>query len=123
MNIVLWVVAVSLAVVFLMAGTLKAFRYEQARQQLSWVKDVPKGLTRFIGSVEILGALGLILPAATGILPWLTPLAALGLCLVMLLAIGFHATRREYSKSGMNLVLFLLAAFMAYGRLVLASLA
>jgi uncharacterized membrane protein YphA (DoxX/SURF4 family) len=123
MNIVLWVVAVLLALAFLMSGMMKAFRYEQARQQLPWVKDVPKGLVRFIGVVEILGALGLILPAATGILPWLTPLAAVGLCTVMLLAAGFHAKRHEYSSVGMNLILFLLAAFVAYGHVMLVPVA
>jgi uncharacterized membrane protein YphA (DoxX/SURF4 family) len=114
MNIALWVAAVLVALAFLMAGTLKAFRYEQAKKQLPWVKNVPRGLVTFIGSVEILGVLGLILP-------WLTPLAAVGL--VMVLAIGFHAPRHEYSGMGTNLFLLLLAAFVAYGRFVLAPLA
>ncbi len=121
MNIVLWVIAVLLALAFLAAGT-KAFRYEQARQQLQWVKDVPRGLVALIGSAEILGALGLVLPAATGILPWLTPVAAVGLVVVMALASGFHASRHEYSGIGLNLVLLLLAAFVAYGRLMLVPL-
>jgi uncharacterized membrane protein YphA (DoxX/SURF4 family) len=123
MNIALWVVAVSLALAFLMAGTTKAFRYERARQQMPRVKDVPRGLVAFIGSAEILGALGLILPAATGILPWLTPLAAVGLAVVMVLAGGFHASRHEYSGIGMNLILPLLAAFVAYGHFMLVPLA
>ena len=67
---------------------------------------------------ELLGGLGLLLPALTGILPWLTPLAAAGLALVMLLAMGFHATRRERPVIAFNTVLLLLAVFVAYGRFV-----
>ena len=122
MNVALWAAAIVLAVVFLTAGVMKVFRYEQARQQLPWVKDAPRGLVTFIGIVEILGAVGLILPAVTGILPWLTPLAALGLALVMIPAGALHVSRHEYSSIGMNLVLMLLAIFVAYGRVTLVPL-
>ena len=118
MNVVLWIVQVVLAGMFLMAGVTKAFRYEQARAGLPWVKDVPRELITFIGVAELLGGLGLLLPALTGVLPWLTPLAAGGLALVMLLAMGFHVTRREWPAIGFNAVLLLLAVFVAYGRFV-----
>jgi ABC-type transport system involved in cytochrome c biogenesis permease subunit len=58
----------------------------------------------------------------TRILPWLTPLAALGLAILMVLAIGFHCTRREYPNSVFNAVLLALAAFVAYGRFAVAPL-
>lgn len=119
MNIALWIVQVLLAAAFLFAGINKAFRYEYAHATLPWVKDVPRGLTAFIGVAELLGGLGLLLPALTGILSWLTPLAATGLALVMLLAIGFHATRKEWPAIGVNSVFLLLAAFVTYGRFVL----
>ena len=122
MNIALWIVQVLLAAAFIFAGVTKAFRYEYAHATLPWVKDVPRGLTTFIGVSELLGGLGLLLPALTGILPWLTPLAAAGLALIMLLAIGFHATRREWSAIGFNAVLLLLAVFVAYGRFVIVPL-
>jgi uncharacterized membrane protein YphA (DoxX/SURF4 family) len=122
MNIALWIVQVLLAAAFIFAGVTKAFRYEYAHATLPWVKDVPRGLTTFIGVAELLGGLGLLLPALTGILPWLTPLAAAGLALIMLLAIGFHATRREWSAIGFNAVLLLLAVFVAYGRFVIVPL-
>jgi uncharacterized membrane protein YphA (DoxX/SURF4 family) len=118
MNIALWIVQVVLAAMFIFAGVNKAFRYEHAYASLPWVKDVPRGLTNFIGVCELLGGLGLLLPALTGILPWLTPLAAAGLALVMLLAMGFHATRREWPAIAFNTVLLLLAVFVAYGRFV-----
>jgi hypothetical protein len=72
---------------------------------------------RFIAIGELLGAAGVILPAVTGVLTWLTPLAASSLGVVMLLAVGFHASRREYPNIAFNLILFLLAAGVAYGRL------
>lgn len=122
MNIALWIVQVLLAAAFIFAGVSKAFRYEYARASLPWVKDVPRNLTTFIGVAELLGGLGLLLPALTGILPWLTALAAAGLALVMLLAIGFHTTRREWPAIGFNTVLLLLAAFVAYGRFAIMPL-
>jgi uncharacterized membrane protein YphA (DoxX/SURF4 family) len=122
LNIALWIVQVLLAGMFLMAGVMKVFQYERAKAILPWVKDVPRGLTKFIGISELLGGLGLLLPAITGILPWLTPLAAAGLALIMLLAIGFHASRREPPAIGFNAVLLILAAFVAYGRFLIVPL-
>ena len=122
MNIALWIVQVLLGGMFLMAGVMKAFQYERARASLPWVKDVPRSLTTFIGISELLGGLGLLLPAITGILPWLTPLAGVGLALIMLLAIGFHASRREARAIGFNAVLLVLAAFVAYGRFLIVPL-
>lgn len=116
LNLILWIVQTILAALFLMAGVMKAFQYERAKASLPWVKDVSKGLVTFIGISELLGGLGLILPLLTGILPWLTPLAAAGLAVIMILAMVFHAMRRESSAIIFNLVLFALAAFVAYGR-------
>jgi uncharacterized membrane protein YphA (DoxX/SURF4 family) len=120
MNIALWIVQVVLAAMFMFAGVTKAFRYDHARATLPWVKDVTRGMTTFIGISELLGGLGLLLPAITGMLPWLTPLAAAALALVMLLAAGFHASRKEWSGIAFNTVLLLLAVFVAYGRFFVA---
>ncbi len=122
MNISLWVLQVLLAAAFLMAGVTHGFQYERAKTQLKWPADVPRPMVTFIGISEILGAGGLVLPALTGILPWLTPLAALGLAIIMVLASGFHAMRREYRSIVFNLVLLALATFVAYGRWLIAPL-
>lgn len=117
MKYALWIVQVLLALVFVATGLMKlALPVEQLAQTLVWVNDVPALLVRFIGVAELLGGLGLILPALTRIQPQLTPLAAAGLALVMLLAALFHLTRGEAAMVVPNLVLFLLAAFVAYGR-------
>ncbi len=119
MNIALWVVQALLALAFLMAGFMKVFRpLDQLAKSMGWVKAVPPALVRLIGVAELTGALGLVLPALTSILPWLTLLAAVGLMIVMVCAAVFHASRREYQAIGLNFVLFLLAALVAYGRFV-----
>lgn len=79
---------------------------------------ISPGFRRFIGVAEILAALGLILPWLSGILPSLTLLAAVGLIIVMIGAVIFHIARREYPNIVLNLVLLVLAAFVAYGRFV-----
>ena len=119
MNIVFWIAQILLALGFLMAGANHMLRYDQIKTQngMAWVNAMPRPLLTFIGACEILGALGVILPALTGIWPWLTPLAALGLVIVMALAVAFHVRRgNETTNIGVNLALLALAAFVAVGR-------
>jgi uncharacterized membrane protein len=116
MEIAVWVAQVLAALAFGAHGYTLLFREEQARRQYPWATDVPDPLKRFIGVAELLGAIGLIVPAATRVLPWLTPLAALGLLAIMVLAAVFHFTRREWPNVVFNLVLGALAAFVAYAR-------
>lgn len=119
MNVVLWIVQVLLGLAFLGAGSFKTFQYERAKTQMNWIPDVSRNLVAFIGIAELLGGLGLILPALTGTLTWLTPLAGAGLALAMLLAVGFHI-RRSDGQIAPSAVLFVLTAFVAYGRWVIA---
>ncbi len=120
MEIALWVVQVLTALAFGVHGWSMLFRLERARERMLWVRDVPTELLRFIGVAELLGAVGVILPAATGVLPWLTVLAASGLIVVMVLAVLFHLVRREWPNIIINVVLGFLATVVAYGRLVIA---
>ena len=125
MNIVLWIMQILLAAVFLMAGLMKV---TQPREKLAtntnmgWIDGFEDGHIKLIGTLEILGALGLILPTVTGILPILTPLAALGLALTMVGAITTHLRRQEYPNLIVNIVLLAMALFVAYGRFVLLPL-
>lgn len=84
--------------------------------KMVWANDIPEALVRFIGVSEVLGGLGLVLPAATRIKPMLTPLAALGLAAIMLLAALFHLVRAEFAAIVTNVVLGGLAMFVAWGR-------
>ena len=123
MNIALWIVQILLALAFAMAGIMKVTQpIDRLETRMGWVKDIgPRGV-RLIGSLEILGAIGLILPAVTGILPWLTPVAAIGLALTMVGAMITHGRRGEYSSIGANVVLLILALFVVYGRFVIVPI-
>lgn len=120
MNVALWVIQGLLAVLYLLAGATKASRpIESLGKSMSWARDIPPALVRFIGAAEVLGAIGLVLPEITGILPWLTPAAAVGLVVVQVSAALFHASRRETSALPANAVLLVLAAIVLYGRLAI----
>jgi len=121
MNNALWIVQVLWGVFFSLNGFGKICWYNQALWnqalgEVSWFSAVPRGLLIFIGLCEFLGGVGLILPAMTGVKPKLTPLAALGLTVVMILAALFHIARGEYAFVLVNLVLGGVAALIAYGR-------
>ena len=117
LHVTLWVVQVLLAAMFVMSGLMKLTQSIDAlAASLPWVTTVPELLVRFIGAAEFAGALGLILPSLTRIQPRLTALAALGLVVVMVLAAGFHASRGEFAALPMNLIIGLVALFVAWGR-------
>lgn len=118
MEIALWIVQILLTLNFLLHGRMMLSPPASAQRGMAYVMAIPTGFRRFIGVAEILAAIGLILPALTGVLPWLTPLAAVGLIIVMVGAAIFHILRREYPNIVFNLVLLALAAFVAYGRFV-----
>jgi len=117
-NILLWLVQILLACAFGMAGVMKSTQPVDvlAANGIAWAPQLPLALVRFIGVSEFLGAVGLILPALTKIKPFLTPLAALGLLTIMILAMGFHVSRGEAGALPVNMVLGGLAAFVAWGR-------
>jgi uncharacterized membrane protein YphA (DoxX/SURF4 family) len=117
MNIALWVVQVLLAAAFGMAGFMKATQpKEKLATNMAWVNDFSPNTVRAIGVLEMLAAIGLLAPLGLNILPWLTPLAAIGLILTMLGAAFTHLRRGETPMIAINAVLGLLAAFVAYGR-------
>src|SRR5919204_4410106 len=92
-NIVLWSVQGLLALFFFAAGVPKITG--RGLEQWRGFSDVPRAEVVCIGITEMLGAAGLVLPMATGILPWLTPLAAIGLAVTVLMATGFHLRADE----------------------------
>jgi uncharacterized membrane protein YphA (DoxX/SURF4 family) len=119
MNIVLWVLAGLLAAVFLGAGAAKLAQPKQklvASPNMAWAEDFSPGALKTIGTLEVLGAIGLILPAALDIAPVLTPLAATGLAATMIGAAITHARRKETQAIVINLVLLALAVVVAWGR-------
>jgi hypothetical protein len=118
MNIALWIAAGVLAVAFLAAGGLKVSTPRaKLQERMAWVEDFTDGQVKAIGAIELLGAIGVVVPGILKIAPILVPLAATGLAITMLLAVVMHARRGEAKESlGTNLVLFALALFVAWGR-------
>ena len=94
---------------------MKLFAFDQFAASAPALAD-QRGLVTFIGIAELAGAIGLILPALTKILPVLTTWAAVGLATIMVLATGFHLSRGEFSHAIVTVVLLALAAFVIYVR-------
>ena len=119
MNIALWIIAGLLAVAFLAGGVLKLILPKEklaAAPGGGWAEDFTAGAINAIGALEVLAAVGLILPAALGVAPVLVPLAAVGLVLLMVGAIITHVRRHELKVIVANLAYIALAGFVAWGR-------
>lgn len=120
MNSVLWIDAGLLAAAFSVAGWTKLL---QSRARLArapgggWALDFSAGFVKLLGALELLGAIGLILPPLLGIAPLLTPLAGLGLVAIMIGAANVEFRRGEFPHALVNLGYSSLGAFVAVGRL------
>jgi hypothetical protein len=110
MRVAFWIVAALLAVFYLFSGAVKSIRSkDQLRPMMGWVDTMPLSFVRTIGVLEVLGAIGLILPPLTGVAPGLALAAAVGLALVQVGAIGLHLSRGEAKVVPLNIVLLALA--------------
>jgi uncharacterized membrane protein YphA (DoxX/SURF4 family) len=117
MNIFLWIVAGVLAAVFLLAGLMKiTMPKEKLLGTMAWARTWSEGQLRALGTVEVLGAAGLVLPLALNIVPVLTPVAAVGCAIVMIGATVTHARMKDFKGIGMPAVLLILAIVVAAGR-------
>lgn len=116
MNILLWVLQLLLSVLFFYSGVLHFTVPPGLPATQAWVYELPTGLHIFAGTAEILASLGLLLPGLTRIQTRLTPLAALGLVIVIVGAAIWQFSRAAYTDVVVLLVLMGLAAFVAYGR-------
>jgi len=115
MNVLLWVLQVLLALVFLAHGWMMLFPPPEVAVQMN--ANLPRWFSFFIGVAEVAAFVGLLLPGATRILPFLVAWASIGLMIVVGSATAFHAFRGEYSSAVITFILFALATFLAYGRL------
>jgi predicted transporter len=124
-NLLLWIGQVLLALAFVGVGFGHAFGFEgmAVRPGMGWLRAVGPSGMRAIGILEVLGGVGLIVPAAVRVLPWLTPTAAALLALLMVFGAVFHVRRPDETRNvTTNLVLGAIAALVAYGRFVVAPL-
>ncbi|GAA4447674.1 DoxX family protein [Phytohabitans houttuyneae] len=118
MNVVLWIIAGVLAAAFVIAGLLKLVQSKEklAASGLGWVDSYSPGTVKAIGAADLLGGIGLVLPAILDIAPVLVPIAATGLVIVMIGAAIVHGRRKEWPMVAANLVLLVLCAIVAWGR-------
>ena len=117
LRVALWIAQLVLFTVFAVTGFVKVtMPIDRLAPIMTWVTEVPPALVRFIGIAELSGALGVILPSLTRVLPRLTSLAALGLGVVMAFATVVHLASGETARASVPLVLGALAAFVAWGR-------
>ena len=115
MNIALWIVQGLLAAIFLFAGGIKLVTpMEEMMKQMPL--PLPGWFVLFTGVVEVLGAIGLILPWLLRIRPGLTPVAAAGLVIVMIGATVYTFAAGDVASALIPLLVGILAAFVAYGR-------
>lgn len=120
MNVALWIVAGLLAVAYLAGGGGKVILSKEKLAgfgaSAKWVDDFSAGSVKAIGALEVLAAVGLVLPAALDIAPVLVPLAALGLVVIMVGAAITRIRRHEFVFMVVDLVYLVLAGFLAWGR-------
>lgn len=117
LNIGLWIAQVSLLGIYGAYGIYKTFLTEKAKEKMTWTKGRTDYFIRFVGVAELLGAVGVVLPMLTGILPWVTILAAIGLTLVQGFAIFTeHLPKKEYKFLPLNLYFAAMSVFVIIGR-------
>jgi uncharacterized membrane protein YphA (DoxX/SURF4 family) len=119
MNVVLWIGQGVLAAIFAVSGTLKS---TQSKERMlatgqTGVREFPLPAIRLVAAAELLAVVGLIVPQASGVAPVLTPLAALGLAVVMVGAAVAHTRLQEAPTAAVNVAILLLCAAVAAGRL------
>ena len=123
LNIGLWIVQVSLLGIYGFYGIYKTFFTAKAKEKMPWAKGRSENFIRFVGISELFGAVGVVLPMLAGILPWLTPLAAIGLTLIQLSAIFTeHLPKKEFKILPLNLYFATMSIFLLIGRWNLLNL-
>lgn len=119
MNILLWVLQVLAALVYGASGTMKVFLFDKIREDVRSFDALPRTVWMVLGIVELVCAVGLIVPAYFHWRPSLTVVSAVVLAIESLVFIGVHVKYREVAPIVLSAVLGLLMAFLAYGRLIL----
>jgi len=117
MNTTLWIIQGILATVFTASGLIiMLLPKEKLTSKLSWVNEYSNGMRYFICSSKIAGAIGLIVPMHLNILPILTPIVALGIAMIMVLAMAYHVRKKEYKDVPATVLFLALSLFVAYNR-------
>jgi len=127
MNTALWITAGVVAAGFVIGGTalllLPKEKYRALGANQHWVDDFGNGHLKTIGTIKVLGAIGLVLPAAVGVAPFLAPIAACGLMLFMAGAATTRLRRSEWAYMAGDIAFIAVFAFLAWGRFAVAPFA
>ena len=118
MNTLIWILQIILALLFLYSGAMKSTQDREKLMSLNQtgVANLSYASIRFIGISEVLGAIGIILPLYLQVIPVLTPIAAVCFAVVMVFAIRIHYKRGEYKQITFNIIIFLMAIWVAFYR-------
>jgi uncharacterized membrane protein YphA (DoxX/SURF4 family) len=117
MNTLLWIFQGILAFVFITAGFVKLSKPKaEVEKRMAFAEDFSTGTIKFIGLMELLGGLGVVLPMLLDVVPILTPISAAGLALIQILAAFVHRRRKERVMVAGNVILLVLAAMVAASR-------
>lgn len=116
MNTILWVIQSLLALVFTLSGVIVYINKNKLATKLSWLNEYSSGMVFFICFSKIAGAIGLILPMYFNLFPILTPIAAFGIAIIMILAMRYHIQKKEYKDIPATVIFLLLSLFVIYGR-------
>ena len=117
LNIGLWIVQVSLLGIYASYGVYKTFFTAKAKEKMPWTQSHSDNFVRLVGVSELLGAVGVVLPMITGILPWITVLAAIGLTILQGFAIFTeHLPKKEYRTLPLTLYFAGMSLFVVIGR-------
>lgn len=120
MNILLWILQVALAWLCIAGGAFQIFKFEELQKGVASMRELPRALWAFLGAFGCLAGVCLILPGALGVLPALTPIAAAGVAVQSLLITAFYVRYGDRSPLAYSATMAGIAAFVAYGRFVLA---
>jgi len=117
LNIGLWIVQISLLGIYASYGVYKTFFTVKAKEKMEWTQNRSDNFIRFVGVSELLGAIGVVLPMVTGIMPWLTVVAAIGLTILQGFAIFTeHLPKKEYKILPLTLYFAAMSIFVVIGR-------
>jgi len=118
MNTAIWICQFFLAIIFLYSGAMKSTQSEHwlVAHKQTGVEGLPVPFIRFIGISEILGVIGILIPSFTGILPVLTPVAAVCFAVIMVFAARIHYRRNEMQSVALNVIILCVSLFVAFER-------
>jgi hypothetical protein len=118
MKAFLWTLQITVAVILLISGYTKVFLpHEQVAEAAEWTGAYTEIFVRYIGVIDILGGMGLILPGLLNIYPRITGYTALGIAVLMVAAMGLHIDRYEFGAIWINIFILIASVIIAYGRL------